>query len=88
MLLSLFILVLQILPIKKMTNRKTAHDVSADLRAHEAKCEERWKTIFAETAEIKQEMNELNATIKMAAFGGFGFMATLLVAILTGVLGG
>jgi lysozyme len=29
-----------------MTNRKTAHDVSADLRAHEAKCEERWKTIF------------------------------------------
>jgi hypothetical protein len=69
-----------------MTNRKTAHDVSADLRAHEAKCEERWKTIFAETAEIKQEMNELNATIKMAAFGGFGFMATLLVAILTGVL--
>jgi hypothetical protein len=71
-----------------MTNRKTANDVSADLRAHEAKCEERWKTIFAETAEIKQEMNELNATIKMAAFGGFGFMATLLVAILTGVLGG
>ncbi len=71
-----------------MTNRKTAHDVSADLRAHEAKCEERWKTIFAETAEIKQEMNELNATIKMAAFGVFGFMATLLVAILTGVLGG
>jgi hypothetical protein len=44
-----------------MTNRKTANDVSADLRAHEAKCEERWKTIFAETAEIKQEMNELNA---------------------------
>jgi lysozyme len=47
-----------------MTNRKTAHDVSADLRAHEAKCEERWKTIFAETAEIKQEMNELNNTLR------------------------
>jgi hypothetical protein len=71
-----------------MTNRKTANDVSADLRAHEAKCEERWKTIFSETADIKKEMNDLNATIKMAAFGGFGFMATLLVAILTGVLGG
>ena len=71
-----------------MTNRKTAHDVSADLRAHEAKCEERWKTIFSETADIKKEMNDLNATIKIAAFGGFGFMATLLVAILTGVLGG
>jgi hypothetical protein len=71
-----------------MTNRKTANDVSADLRAHEAKCEERWKTIFSETADIKKEMNDLNAIIKMAAFGGFGFMATLLVAILTGVLGG
>jgi hypothetical protein len=71
-----------------MTNRKTANDVSADLRAHEAKCEERWKTIFSETADIKKEMNDLNATIKIAAFGGFGFMATLLVAILTGVLGG
>ena len=67
-----------------MTNRKTAHDVDSSLKIHEAKCEERWKTIFSETA----EMNDLNATIKMAAFGGFGFMATLLVAILTGVLGG
>jgi lysozyme len=47
-----------------MSNRKTANDVSADLRAHEAKCEERWKTIFAETAEIKQEMNELNRYFK------------------------
>jgi lysozyme len=27
-----------------MSNRKTANDVSADLRAHEAKCEERWKS--------------------------------------------
>lgn len=69
-----------------MTNRKTAHDVSADLRAHEAKCEERWKTIFAETAEIKKEMSDLNSTLRMAMFGGFGFMATLLIAFLTGVV--
>ena len=69
-----------------MTNRKTANDVSADLRAHEAKCEERWKTIFAETAEIKKEMSDLNSTLRMAMFGGFGFMATLLIAFLTGVV--
>jgi hypothetical protein len=70
-----------------MTNRKTAHDVSADLRAHEAKCEERWKNnIFKETADIKQEMNDLNSTLRMAMFGGFGFMATLLIAFLTGVV--
>lgn len=69
-----------------MTNRKTANDVSADLRAHEAKCEERWKTIFAETAEIKKEMSDLNSTLRMAMFGSFGFMATLLIAFLTGVV--
>jgi hypothetical protein len=69
-----------------MTNRKTAHDVSADLRAHEAKCEERWKTIFSETADIKKEMNDLNSTLRMATFGVFGFMATLLIAFLTGVV--
>ena len=69
-----------------MTNRKTASDVHSDLKSHEAKCEERWKTIFKETAEIKQEMNHLNGTLKMAVFGTFGFMATLLIASLTGVV--
>ena len=69
-----------------MTSRKTASDVHSDLKSHEAKCEERWKTIFKETAEIKQEMNDLNGTLKMAVFGIFGFMATLLIASLTGVI--
>ncbi len=45
-----------------MGTRKTAHDVAADLRTHEAKCEERWKTIFAETEDIKKEINDLNGT--------------------------
>jgi|TARA_B110000285_G_scaffold45319_1_gene50642 hypothetical protein len=69
-----------------MTNRKTASDVHSDLKSHEAKCEERWKTIFKETAEIKKEMSDLNGTLKMAVFGTFGFMATLLIASLTGVV--
>jgi len=69
-----------------MTSRKTASDVHSDLKSHEAKCEERWKTIFKETAEIKQEMNDLNGTLKMAVFGTFGFIATLLIASLTGVV--
>ena len=69
-----------------MTNRKTASDVHSDLKSHEAKCEERWKTIFKETAEIKNEMSDLNGTLKMAVFGTFGFMATLLIASLTGVV--
>jgi len=83
--LYLSILVLQI-PQIKMTNRKTASDVHSDLKSHEAKCEERWKTIFKETAEIKKEMSDLNGTLKMAVFGTFGFMATLLIASLTGVV--
>ena len=69
-----------------MTSRKTASDGHSDLKSHEAKCEERWKTIFKETAEIKQEMSNLNGTLKMAVFGTFGFMATLLIASLTGVV--
>jgi len=69
-----------------MGNRTTAHDVASDLKTHEAKCEERWKTIFGETAEIKKQMSELNGTLKMATFGTFGFMATLLIALLTGVV--
>tara|TARA_R100001463_G_scaffold132587_1_gene193353 strand:- start:568 stop:783 length:216 start_codon:yes stop_codon:yes gene_type:complete len=68
-----------------MTSRKTANDVAADLRTHEARCEERWKTIFAETEEIKKEINDLTGMLRMAMFGTFGFMATLLVAFLTGV---
>jgi flagellar biosynthesis/type III secretory pathway chaperone len=70
-----------------MANRTTVQSVASDLKSHEAKCEERWKTIFKETAEIKQEMNDLNGTLRMAMFGSFGFMSTLLIAFLTGVFG-
>ena len=65
--------------------RPTTADVAANLHAHEVKCEERWKTIFSETADIKQEMADINQTIKMATFGLFGFVGTLLIAILSGV---
>ena len=66
--------------------RPTTADVAADLHAHEVKCEERWKTIFSETADIKQEISNINQTIKMATFGVFGFIGALLIAILSGFL--
>ena len=69
-----------------MVAKPTVQSVSSQLNSHEAKCEERWKTIFKETAEIKQEMNQLNGTLRMAMFGTFGFMSTLLIAFLTGVV--
>ena len=70
-----------------MSNRKTAHDVDASLKSHEAKCEERWKSIFKETAEIKQEKNDLNKTLRIAMFGTFGFIGTLLIAFVTIIFG-
>ena len=66
--------------------RPTTADVAANLHAHEVKCEERWKTIFSETADIKQEMAGINQTIRMATFGLFGFIGTLLIALLSGIL--
>jgi|TARA_X000001382_G_scaffold130123_1_gene123992 chaperonin cofactor prefoldin len=69
-----------------MAIRKTVSDVSADLREHEAKCEERWKTIFAETEEIKKEINDLNKTIRIATFGSIGFLSTLLIALVSGTM--
>jgi hypothetical protein len=66
--------------------RPTTADVAANLHAHEVRCEERWKTIFSETADIKQEMAEINHTIRMATFGLFGFIGTLLIALLSGIL--
>ena len=87
MLSYLFILALQIPQIRKMANRTTVQSVASDLKSHEAKCEERWKSIFKETAEIKEEMNDLNKTLRMAMFGTFGFMSTLLIACVTILFG-
>ena len=70
-----------------MTNRTTVQSVASDLKSHEAKCEERWKTIFKETEEIKQEMNDLNKTLRIAMFGTFGFLGTLFIAFVTIVVG-
>jgi len=66
-------------------SRPTTADVAANLHAHEVKCEERWKTIFSETADIKLEMAEINSTMRMATFGLFGFVGTLLIAVLSGM---
>ncbi len=65
--------------------RPTTSDVAANLHAHEVRCEERWKTIFSETSDIKLEMAEINRTMRMATFGLLGFVGTLLIAVLSGM---
>lgn len=69
----------------KAKSRPTTADVAANLHAHEVKCEERWKTIFSETADIKKEMADINQTMKMATFGVFGFIGALVIAVLSGM---
>ena len=66
-----------------MTNKPTVQSVSSDLKSHEAQCAERWKTIFRETEDIKTEVADLNKTLKMAGFGCFGFLGTLLIALIS-----
>ena len=66
-----------------MSNKPTVQSVSSQLNSHEAKCEERWKTIFRETEEIKSQVADLNKTLRMAVFGCFGFLGTLLIALIS-----
>jgi len=41
---------------------------------------------FRETEEIKSQVADLNKTLRMAVFGCFGFLGTLLIAIISGLL--
>ena len=66
-----------------MSNKPTVQSVSSQLNSHEAKCEERWKTIFRETEEIKSQVADLNKTLRMAVFGCFGFLGTLRIALIS-----
>jgi len=69
-----------------MATRATTEQVAANLHAHEVKCEERWKTIFKETNEIKEEIAGLNKTIRAGTLGLLGFAGALIISLLSGVL--
>jgi len=69
-----------------MASKATTAEVAANLHAHEVKCEERWKTIFKETGEIKDEISSINKTIRVSALGLFSFAGALIIALLSGIL--
>tara|TARA_R100001086_G_scaffold221701_1_gene139024 strand:+ start:968 stop:1198 length:231 start_codon:yes stop_codon:yes gene_type:complete len=71
-----------------MESKNTVQSVASDLEKHEAKCEERWKTIFRETSEIKEEVSDLHKTLRMAVFGCFGFLGTLLITVVGTLIAG
>ena len=68
------------------TKRITTTSVAQDLAKHEIQCAERWKTAFNEFADIKQEISNINNTMKTAIFGVFGFIGALGIAIVTTLL--
>ena len=66
-----------------MGTRKTAHDVAADLRTHEAKCEERWKTTFTRFDRIEEQLIRMEQR-QMAGLGTLVvFLAGIVVAVAT-----
>lgn len=66
--------------------RATTAEVAANLHAHEVKCEERWKTIFSETKDIKEEIAAINKTIRLATLSILSFAGALIIALITGLL--
>lgn len=66
--------------------KATTAEVAANLHAHEVKCEERWKTIFKETGEIKEEISGINKTIRIATFGLLSFAGAVILALLSWAL--
>ena len=62
--------------------RKTANDVASDLRVHEKMCEERWKTIFNETSDLKHEIRSVNIQLK----AGLGILVVGMGSILSAQL--
>ncbi len=66
--------------------RLTVQDVAKDLAVSKKENAERWKTAFNEFKEIKQEIESINNTMKMATFGVFGFVGALSIAVLTAVV--
>ena len=67
-----------------MATRKTTSDVAADLHAHEIQCAERWKTAFHRFDSIEESVQEINNTLKMSIFALVGFLATLIISLVTG----
>ena len=67
------------------TKKATANDVANDLAKHEIQCAERWKTAFNEFSDIKEEISNINSTIKMAGENADS-TRTLVEIIITGTI--
>ena len=65
-----------------MASTPTVASVHTDLKSHEKMCEERWKTIFNETADLKHEIRSVNLQLK----AGLGILVVGMGSILSAQL--
>ena len=65
-----------------MASNPTVASVHTDLKSHEKMCEERWKTIFNETADLKHEIRSVNLQLK----AGLGILVVGMGSILSAQL--
>jgi|TARA_A100001515_G_scaffold36745_1_gene28870 hypothetical protein len=65
-----------------MASKPTVASVHTDLKSHEKMCEERWKTIFNETADLKHEIRSVNLQLK----AGLGILVVGMGSILSAQL--
>ena len=65
-----------------MASKPTVASVHTDLKSHEKMCEERWKTIINETADLKQEIRSVNLQLK----AGLGILVVGMGSILSAQL--
>ena len=65
-----------------MASKPTVASVHTDLKSHEKMCEERWKTIFNETADLKDEIRSVNLQLK----AGLGILVVGMGSILSAQL--
>jgi hypothetical protein len=65
-----------------MVSKPTVASVHTDLKSHEKMCEERWKTIFNETADLKHEIRSVNLQLK----AGLGILVVGMGSILSAQL--
>lgn len=65
-----------------MASKPTVASVYTDLKSHEKMCEERWKTIFNETSDLKHEIRSVNIQLK----AGLGILVIGMGSILSAQL--
>ena len=64
-----------------MENLERIHELESEMRAHEAQCEERWKTTFNRLEDIDVTLARIEGKIIHAAGAAILFLGGLVVTL-------